>query len=247
VRKGKPASPTPTAARSAEPAAGVILVEPLNIVREALGMFIHTQPDLDVVASTGTVEETVSVLAKIRSRVPLVALIAVELDDGAHDAFWLIHELRERYPHVRIAATGTAPDRMAISRALFVGADAFIDKRSNPIQFLDGLRRTLMGEMVLAGVPHDWLGPIAGGVEDVSEVSLSLTLREREVLSVAAEGLRAREMAERLGVTERTVTTHLTRIYEKLGVNNRMSAVASAMRSGLVSVRGVPGERAQVV
>jgi DNA-binding CsgD family transcriptional regulator len=59
------------------------------------------------------------------------------------------------------------------------------------------------------------------------------------VLKVAAEGLTAREIARHLGVRERTVTTHLGRIYGKLGVNSRVSAVIEAARSGLVTV-GTP-------
>jgi len=67
------------------------------------------------------------------------------------------------------------------------------------------------------------------------ELKLSpLTARELEVLTLAAEGLTAREMAERLGVSERTITTHLGRIYGKLGVGSRLAAVRLAVRSGLV-------------
>jgi DNA-binding CsgD family transcriptional regulator len=53
---------------------------------------------------------------------------------------------------------------------------------------------------------------------------------------VAAEGLTAREIADRLGVRERTVTTHLARIYGKLGVGNRLAAIQTATRSGIVTV-----------
>lgn len=65
---------------------------------------------------------------------------------------------------------------------------------------------------------------------------MTLTERELEVLSVAAEGLTARQIAERLGVRERTVTTHLARIYRKLGVRSRLAAIRVAAASGLVTV-----------
>ncbi len=77
---------------------------------------------------------------------------------------------------------------------------------------------------------------IADGIERRRELDVRLTEREREVLTVAAEGLTAREMATRLGVRERTVTTHLGRIYGKLGVGSRLAAVRLAARSGLVTV-----------
>jgi two-component system nitrate/nitrite response regulator NarL len=138
---------------------------------------------------------------------------------------------------VRVAAIGASAERLSVSRALFMGADGFIDKRADPVAFLEGIRRCALGETVLVGVPKDWLGPIAGAIEQQATLDMSpLTVREREVLSVAAEGLRAKDIAERLGVAERTVTTHLARIYEKLGVNSRLAAVMSASRSGLLRI-----------
>ena len=74
------------------------------------------------------------------------------------------------------------------------------------------------------------------GIERRREVEVKLTEREREVLVVAAEGLTARQIATRLGVRERTITTHLARIYGKLGVGSRLAAIRMASQSGLVSV-----------
>jgi DNA-binding CsgD family transcriptional regulator len=63
-----------------------------------------------------------------------------------------------------------------------------------------------------------------------------LTEREIMVLGVASEGLTAREIGRRLGVRERTVTTHLNHIYRKLGANGRVSALSEAMRLGVLTV-----------
>ena len=93
--------------------------------------------------------------------------------------------------------------------------------------------------MVLAGPASGAVDQIADGIERRRELDIRLTTREREVLSVAAEGLTAREIASRLGVRERTVTTHLARIYGKLGVGSRLAAIRMAARAGLVSV-GAP-------
>jgi DNA-binding NarL/FixJ family response regulator len=125
---------------------------------------------------------------------------------------------------------------MAISRALFLGADGYVDKNIDPVDFLQTIRQAADGEMVLAGPPNEWVGAIADNLEQRHEIETRLTEREREVLSVAAEGLTAREIAGRLGVRERTVTTHLGRIYGKLGVGTRVAAIRVAAQSGLVSV-----------
>jgi DNA-binding NarL/FixJ family response regulator len=156
--------------------------------------------------------------------------------EGERDAHWLIRTIRERFPAIAVLACGARSDPMAISRALFLGADGYVDKNIDPVEFLQTIRQAADGEMVLAGPPNEWVGAIAEGLEQRHEIETRLTEREREVLSIAAEGLTAREIAGRLGVRERTVTTHLGRIYGKLGVGTRVAAIRVAAQSGLVSV-----------
>jgi DNA-binding NarL/FixJ family response regulator len=213
---------------------GVVLVDPLPVVRAGLGMLIEDRPDMEVLAEAGTADEALEAIHRIR-RSRVVALIGLGLD-GEHDAFWLIRTVRERFPALAILGCGARADPMAISRALFMGADGFVDKNIDPVEFLQALRAATDGEMVLAGPPTEWVGPIAAGIDRRRQVEAKLTSREVEVLTVAAEGLTARQIADRLGLRERTVTTHLGRIYGKLGVGTRVAAIRVAAISGLVSV-----------
>lgn len=213
-------------------ALGVVLVDPLPVVRAGLALLIDDRPDLEVLAEAGTAEEALAALARLR-RSRVVVLVGLGLE-GEHDSYWLIRAVRERYPGKAVLAVGARAEPMAISRALFVGADGFVDKNADPVEFLQALRAVARGEMVLVGPPTEWVGEIARGIEGQREVERLLTEREREVLAVAAEGLTAREIAERLGVAERTVTTHLGRIYAKLGVGTRLAAIRVATASGVV-------------
>jgi DNA-binding NarL/FixJ family response regulator len=210
------------------------VVDPSPVVLEAVSLFLDSQPDMEVVVRAQTADQALDRLRGMRQH-GLVALVAMELS-GQQDAYWLIHTLREQHPAVRIAAFGAVFDRMSISKALFVGSDGFIDKRANPIQFLDAIRRTVRGEMVLAGVPRDWLGPIAHELENGGVTPTTLTPREVEILTVAAEGLTAKEIATRVGLASRTVTTHLANIYSKLGVGTRVAAVMKAANLGLIDI-----------
>jgi len=216
---------------------GVIVVDPLPVVRAGLSLLIEDRPDMEVLAEAGTAEEALEAVRRIR-RNRLVVLVGLGLD-GEMDSFGLIRTVRERFPGVAVVGCGAKADPVAISRALFMGADGFVDKTSDPVEFLQSLRRASAGEMVLAGPPAEWLGAIAEGIERRRMAEMALTHREREVLRVAAEGLTARQIAIRLGVRDRTVTTHLTRIYKKLGVGSRVAAIRVAANAGLVSV-GVP-------
>jgi DNA-binding NarL/FixJ family response regulator len=213
---------------------GVILVDPLPVVRAGLGLLIQDRPDLEVVAEAGTAEEALAAVTRVR-RGRVIVLVGMNLD-GSHDSFWLIRTIREQFPAMTVLGCGARSDALAISRALFVGADGFVDKNIDPAEFLQALHRAADGEMVLAGPPSEWVGAIAEGLDRRREGETRLTEREREVLNVAAEGLTAKEIAARLGVRERTVTTHLGRIYGKLGVGSRVAAIRAAADSGLVTV-----------
>ncbi len=213
---------------------GVVVVDPLAVVRAGLALLVQERPDMEVLAEVGSVREAVEAVRRIR-RSRLVVVVALGMN-GDRDSFWLIRTLREGFPQAAIVACGANAEQVAISRALFVGADGYVDKRVDPVEFLQAIRAAARGEMVLVGPPLEWVGPIAEGVERRREVESKLTDRELEVLAAAAEGLTAREIARRLGVAERTVTTHLGRIYGKLGVSGRVGAILTAARSGLVTV-----------
>lgn len=212
----------------------VVVADPLHLVRTGLRLLIDREPDMEVVAEASTVEEADRAVHGLR-RNRLVVLVGLGLA-GERDAFWLIRALRERHPSLSIVATAARAEPLRVSRALFVGADGFVDKDVEPELFLEALRRVARGEMVLIGPSASLIGPIAQGIDLQRDVEGLLTERERQVLRVAAEGLTAKEIAARLGVRERTITTHLGRIYGKLGVRGRVAAIRAAEVSGLVAV-----------
>ena len=210
-----------------------VVVDPLPVVRAGLALLIEDRPDMEVLAEAGTADDGIAAIQRLR-RSRVVVLVGLGLG-GDHDAYWLIRTVRERFPSHAILGCGANADPTHISRALFVGADGFVDKNIDPVEFLQSLRRAADHEIVLAGPASTSLGSIAEGIDRRRDVEARLTEREREVLVVAAEGLTAREIAGRLGVRERTITTHLARIYGKLGVGTRLAAIRMATQSGLVS------------
>jgi DNA-binding NarL/FixJ family response regulator len=123
---------------------------------------------------------------------------------------------------------------IAVSRALASAASGFVHLGIPPDRFLDTIRRAASGEEVLEGVPLEAVARIVGRLDRRVAIDGFLTAREREVLAVASEGLTAREIALRLGVRERTVTTHLGHIYRKLGTRGRLAAIAAVNGGGLL-------------
>ena len=233
-----PMSRRPSPEAAASPAIrrklGVVLVDPLPVVRAGISLLVDGRPDMEILAEAGDGKEGVDALSRVR-RTRVVVLVGLGLE-GERDASWLIRTVRERFPSHAVLAMGANADPTMISRALFVGADGYVDKNVDPVDFLSAILKVADREMVLQGPVAAAVGRIADSIELRRDLDVRLTGREREVLAVAAEGLTARQIATRLGVRERTVTTHLGRIYGKLGVGNRLSAIRMAARSGMVSV-----------
>jgi DNA-binding NarL/FixJ family response regulator len=211
-----------------------VIVEPIGIVRASLRMLFAAEPDIQVVGETDRAEDALEIVTGLEAHTGVVVLLGLELG-GERDSFWLIRSIRDRSPHLVILATGTDLNRGAISQALFFGADGFVHKNSAPDRYIEGTRRAAAGELVLEGLPRGALGSIVEGIGHNPETR-PLTVRELTVLEVAAEGLTAREIGRRLGVSERTVTTHLNHIYGKLDARGRVAALTAAARMGLLSI-----------
>jgi DNA-binding NarL/FixJ family response regulator len=197
----------------------VIVVDPLPVVRAGLSMLLASRPGFEVVAAVGTAADALAALDGVPTACVLVGLGL----EGPNDAYWLTETIRDRFPNATVIALGSRSDTMTI------------DKTVEPDEFLNSMDLAVAGEMVLAGPPSEWVGAIAGALDQGDRPNGPLTFRERQVLSVASEGLTSREIADRLGVRERTVTTHLSRIYGKLGVRSRVAALRAATTAGLIS------------
>ena len=214
---------------------GVVLVDVPQLFRAGLALLLDGHTDMHVLVHTGRADEALDGIKHLGPRRDVVAVVGLSLT-GERDSFWLIRSMREQFPAIPILASASNPTDHAVSRALFAGADGFVDKDSAPDVFVDAIRRVGQGETVLAGVPEEWTVTVAE-LQRPAEVP-PLTARELEVLAVASEGLTSRQIGRRLGLQERTVTTHLSRIYRKLGAGSRVSAITRAAEWGLVRVGG---------
>jgi two-component system nitrate/nitrite response regulator NarL len=224
---------------------GVVLVEPLRLVRAGLVCLLSNERSVRLVGDAGTADEAMRAIGTLRRKTGVVVLVSLGLP-GEHDSAWLIRRIRDGYPTLRILGFHDNGAWSSISRALLEGADGYVDKNADVRPFVEGIRRCAEGEVVLEGLPRDWL--LRTGEGNGNPVTLAdlngggrngeapITSRERDVLELAAEGLTARQIATRLGLRERTVTTHLEHIYRKLGVSSRVAAVTKGAELGLVTV-----------
>lgn len=211
----------------------MVLLEPIGIVRASLRMLFSADADIEVLGEADNAEDALALIEALPSHSHVVVLVGLELN-GERDSFWLIRSIRDQSPGLVILATGTDFTHGAISQSLFFGADGFIHKNSSPERFVEATRRAASGELVLEGLPRGALGGIVDEMDQQRQNVPSLTEREVEVISAAADGLTAREIGRRLGVSERTVTTHLHHVYRKLGASGRVAAISAAARYGML-------------
>lgn len=210
----------------------VLLVDDQAVVRAGLRTMLGAEPDIDVVGEVG---DGADVLAAVQALDPDVVLMDVRMPvvDGIEATSRLVASgARGR---VCVLTTYALDDY--VLGALEAGACGFLLKTDPPERIVVTVRAVGEGDFVLGSEATRLLvarmltfprrGPEPAGVAQ-------LTVREREVLGLVAEGLSNAEIAARLFVGEGTVKTHVARILLKLGVRDRVQVAVLAHRHGLV-------------
>lgn len=158
-------------------------------------------------------------------------VIVVDLRMPGVDGLEATRRLREGHPDVRVVILTANEDPDVASEAVRAGASAYVLKSADGEEVLQTLRMVAGGHAVVDPTSLDGLD--RGQRVDVS-VAITLSDRERDVLTLLARGMPNRAIAERLGISVETVKTHLSRLYRRLGVLDRTGAVATALRAGII-------------
>jgi two-component system, NarL family, response regulator YdfI len=152
------------------------------------------------------------------------------------DGITAIDHLRREHPDVAIVILTTYNEDDLMVRGLQAGARGYLLKDTNRENLLDTIHAAAKGETLLK--PEILARVLAAQSKPMSastaQVVSALTDRELEVLQAASRGERNKEIAYKLGITERTVKAHLASIYQKFGVDSRAAAVAVAAQRGLL-------------
>lgn len=206
----------------------VLIADDHPVYRDGIARVLSQRPEFELVSQVGLGAEAAE---EIRRLVPDVALIDLQLPDI--DGVSVVDTVvREGLP-TRVVIVSAYEDNATIYRALAFGAQAYLPKVSSGEAICDALLAVAAGETVIPPAVQAGLAQEIRSRRDRSEDPV-LTQREIEVLRLAAEGLTASQIAERLFVGVPTVKTHLQHVYEKLQVPDRASAVAQAIRRGIL-------------
>jgi DNA-binding NarL/FixJ family response regulator len=205
----------------------VLIVEDHRVVAEGMAALINHESDMKVVGEAGSVAETLSAAAELG---PDVVLLDFRLPDGTGaEAAAAIREVRPEAKLIFLTREDTEAARFA---AVQSGASAFIHKSKAASEVVAAIRDVARGRMLIT--PRTIATLIAK--RRAIEVQLqSLTVREKEVLRLMADGLSSRAVAAKLGISYTTVRTHIRSLGSKLGVHSKLEAIVKAREFGLLS------------
>jgi two-component system nitrate/nitrite response regulator NarL len=182
----------------------------------------------------GVASNTTDILTVLREHLPQITIVSDILEEGPLAGIGILPEIRRIAPDTRILLLMRAPDRQLVIEAFRSGADG-VFCRNSPFDLLcKSLDAISQGEIWANAVELRYVleefmkGPKPLKVEP--SVERRMTKRERDVVRLAVEGLSNRGIARELGLTEHTVKNYLFRIFDKLGVSNRVELVLSCLR-----------------
>ena len=207
----------------------VMITDDHLIVREGLRLILETADDLEVVGEAVDGAECLRLVPELKPDV-----ILMDLQMPRMDGITAIEHLRKDPPQIAIVILTTYNEDDLMIRGLQSGARGYLLKDSSRENLLDAIHAAARGETLLK--PDILARVLAPQPKPVSATQTDsiLTERELEVLQSAARGERNKEIAFKLGITERTVKAHLASIYQKYGVDSRAAAVAVAAQKGLL-------------
>jgi DNA-binding NarL/FixJ family response regulator len=195
----------------------VLVADDHAVVRSGLGQLLATAPDLELAGEAKDGQEAVEAA---ESAAPDVILMDISMP--VLDGVEATRRIMARDPDARIVMLTSLADNRQILEALEAGASGYLLKHAGPDELLGAIR---------AAAGHSPLDPKAARAlldsrraAPAADEHKALSAREQEVLRLVAQGLANKQIARRLGISERTVKAHLTNVFSALGVSDRTQA-----------------------
>ena len=211
----------------------VLLVDDHAVVREGLRNFLALQDGLEIVGEASDGNEALEQAQRLEPDVILMDLVMPGLDGiGA------MRQLRTRTPASRVIVLTSFLEDERVLPAIQAGAAGYLLKNVAPAELARAIRAAHAGEAIIdptaaARLVH----AIADDARPRIEEPERLTRRERDVLELIARGQSNKRIALELGISEKTVKTHVGHLLAKLGVTDRTQAALMAVEEGLVGPR----------
>lgn len=210
----------------------VLVVDSLAVTRAGLRRLLESYGDVLVIGEAADGVQAVSETAELG---PQVVIMDAQLPGGS--SLEALRQIKLLNPETRVLLLSTLEREEYLYETLRAGADGYVLKDIQPDELAQAVRSVARGEVLVQPQIASRLISRFGRQGEGGSINRleSLTAREREVLRLLARGLRNKEIAARLYVSERTVNFHLANIYQKLHVSGRTEALSKAHEQGLLT------------
>jgi DNA-binding NarL/FixJ family response regulator len=213
----------------------VYVVEDQPQLLKNLVKVLGTFPELEVVGTSQDGEEAVEDIIQVRPQ-----LVLLDLELPGLNGIQVTQRVKRKAPEVEILILTSFEDEQKVYEAIQAGASGYLVKRVGPEKIRSGIREVMEGgtvlEPIIARKFWNYFQSIQAHPPAKPENPWSLTPTEFEVLRYVAKGLSNAEVGQVMTMERRTVRTHLSHIYRKMGVNSHVEAVVLALRAGIVDL-----------
>jgi two-component system nitrate/nitrite response regulator NarL len=206
----------------------ILIVDDHAVVRAGLRMLIDQNPAMTVIGLAGNYSEALAIAASEQPN-----LIILDILLGEEDGLEILPELREVAKNARVLVLTGLRSAESQRRAMVAGAMGVVLKEHAAEVLIKAIKKVHQGEVWL---DRTMMGSVLHNMTQAREPDpeegkiASLTDREREVVALIAEGLKNKQIGQRLFISETTVTHHLSSIFSKLGVSDRLELIIYAFR-----------------
>jgi len=210
----------------------VLIVDSHQVVRMGLHALVETQKEMKVVGEAVNRSEALASATRLQPD-----LIVMDINFGEENDLDVLADLREAAPATRVLVLTGVTDAKFHRQAAKLGAAGVVLKEQPVEVLLKAIRKVHLGEVwldrSLTGSLLDELTQIDKKIDPDEAKKANLTAREREIVTLIAEGLKNKQIGARLFISETTVTHHLSSIFSKLGVGDRLELVIYAFANSL--------------
>jgi DNA-binding NarL/FixJ family response regulator len=216
--------------------ARVLVIGGHPVIRGVVRLACSSIEDVELVAEVDSPADAPGTVAATEPD-----LVVLDLDEKNGLDLELLRSLRTAGFSGDVVVLSDRGDGAGVLEAMRLGARGYLTKADGLRKVGDAIKGVLAGVQVLdpaleqAAVME--LGRFARQAREGSEIDATLTQREREILALLSEGLTMQQIGRRLGISPRTVETHVAKLYRKLSVRTRVQAVARAASLGLIELR----------
>lgn len=211
----------------------ILIADAQCLTRKGLRYLLNHHPGYRI---AGEAENEEALVKLLKNNPPQVVIL--DYDQPGHFDRSTIRKIRKVSPQTRTLVISDDADKNSIFRVLETGINSFLTKSCGETEILDAVKATAKGEKFFCTKVLDCLLEKTFSKKDNDCAPTPLTPREIEIVRLVAQGLIAKEIAERLNLSTHTVYTHRKNIMKKLQLNTSSELVLYAVNQGLVSQTG---------